>query len=37
MPTLSQLFDKVMSIPGVAEILRPTIDALRSKLAVLAA
>jgi len=37
MPTLNQLFDKVLSIPGVAELLKPTIDALRGKLAVLTA
>ena len=37
MPTLNQLFDKVLAIPGVAEVLKPTIDALRAKLAVLAA
>jgi len=35
MPTLNQLFDKVLAIPGVAEVLKPTIDALRAKLAVL--
>ena len=37
MPTLNQLFDKVLAIPGVAEVLKPTIDALRAKLAMLAA
>ncbi len=36
MPTLNQLFDKVLAIPGVAELLKPTIDALKAKLAVLA-
>ena len=35
MPTLNQLFDKVLAIPGVSEVLKPTIDALRAKLAVL--
>ena len=35
-PTLNQLFDKVLAIPGVAELLKPTIDALKAKLAVLA-
>ena len=35
MPSLNQLFDKVLAIPGVAELLKPTIDALRAKLAVL--
>jgi hypothetical protein len=37
MPTLNQLFDKVLAIPGVAEVLKPTIDALKAKLAMLAA
>jgi hypothetical protein len=37
MPTLNQLFDKVLAIPGVSAVLKPTIDALRGKLAVLAA
>jgi hypothetical protein len=37
MPTLDQLFDKVLAIPGVSELLKPTIDALRAKLAVLTA
>jgi hypothetical protein len=36
MPTLNQLFDKVLAIPGVAELLKPTIDALKAKLVVLA-
>ena len=35
MPPLNQLFDKVLAIPGVAELLKPTIDALRAELAVL--
>ena len=37
MPSLNQLFDKVLAIPGVAELLKPTIDALRAKLALLTA
>ena len=37
MPTLNQLFDKVLAIPGVAELLKPTIDALKAKLVLLAA
>jgi hypothetical protein len=37
MATLNQLFDKVLAIPGVSEVLKPTIDALRAKLAVLIA
>jgi hypothetical protein len=37
MPALNQLFDKVLAIPGVAELLRPAIDTLKAKLAALAA
>src|SRR5262245_1551676 len=37
MPSLNQLFDKVLAIPGVAEFLKPTIDALGAKLAALTA
>src|SRR6516225_1856959 len=37
MPSLNQLFDKVLAIPGVADLLKPTIDALRAKLAMLTA
>src|SRR5262245_38067150 len=37
MPSLNQLLDKVLAIPGVAELLKPTIDTLRAKLAVLTA
>ena len=37
MPTLNQLFEKVLAIPGVAELLKPTVDALKAKLAALAA
>jgi hypothetical protein len=37
MPTLNQLFEKVLAIPGVAELLKPTIDALKAKLAMLMA
>src|SRR5262249_15824673 len=33
MPTLNQLFDKVLAIPGVSEVLKPTIDLLKAKLA----
>jgi hypothetical protein len=36
MPTLNQLFDKVVAIPGVAEMLKPTIDVLKDRLAALA-
>jgi hypothetical protein len=37
MPALNQLFDKLLAIPGVAEILRPTIDTLKGRLAAVAA
>jgi hypothetical protein len=37
MPTLNQLFDKVLAIPGVAELLKPAIDTVKAKLAALAA
>jgi len=37
MPALNQLFDKVLAIPGVAEVLRPAITVLRAKLAALVA
>jgi hypothetical protein len=36
-PSLNQLFDKVLAIPGVADVLKPTIDALKAKLAALSA
>jgi len=35
MPTLNQLFDKVLAIPGVSEVLKPTIDLLKTKLTLL--
>ncbi|MFK0277866.1 DUF937 domain-containing protein [Ensifer sp. NPDC090286] len=35
MPTLNTLFDKVLAIPGVSDILKPAIDALKSKLTAL--
>jgi len=35
MPTLNQLCDKVLAIPGVSEVLKPTIDLLKAKLALL--
>ena len=37
MPVLNQLFDKVLAIPGVAELLKPAIDPLKAKLEALAA
>ena len=33
MATINQLFDRVLAIPGVAEVAKPTIDSLRTKLA----
>jgi hypothetical protein len=35
MTALSQLFDKVLAIPGVGEVLKPTIDALKANLTML--
>jgi len=35
-PRLNELFDKVLAIPGVAELLKPTIDSLKADLAALA-
>jgi hypothetical protein len=37
MSTLNQLFDKVLAIPGVAQLLKPAIDTLKAKLEALAA
>jgi hypothetical protein len=34
---LNQLFDKVLAIPGVGEVLKPTIDALKANLTTLTA
>jgi hypothetical protein len=36
MTTLNQLLDKVLAFPG-GEVLKPTIDALKGRLAALAA
>jgi hypothetical protein len=33
MPMLNQLFDKVLALPGVSVVLKPTIDALKASLA----
>jgi hypothetical protein len=33
MATINQLFDKALAIPGVADVIKPTIDPLRTKLA----
>ena len=37
MPAVNQLCDKVLAIPGVAEVLKPSVDALKTKLTALAA
>jgi hypothetical protein len=37
MPTLNQLFDNVLALPGVSEVLKPTIELLKAKLAMLTA
>jgi hypothetical protein len=37
MPAVNQLFDKVLAIPGVDQVLKPTIDAMKAKLATLTA
>ena len=37
MPTVNQLCDKVLAIPGVAEVLKPSVDTLRAKLTAFAA
>jgi hypothetical protein len=36
MPAVNQLCDKVLAIPGVAEVLRPSVDTLKAKLTALA-
>ena len=37
MPTVNQLCDKVLAIPGVAEVLKPSVDTLKAKLTALGA
>jgi len=37
MPAVNQLCDKVLSIPGVAEVLKPSVDTLKTKLTAFAA
>jgi hypothetical protein len=37
MPTVNQLCDKVLAIPGVAEVLKPSVDTLKAKLTALTA
>lgn len=36
-PTLDQLFDKVLAIPGVSALIKPTVDSARSELDTLSA
>jgi len=33
MPMINRLSDKVLEIPGVSDVLRPTIDPVKTKLA----
>jgi hypothetical protein len=37
MPAVNQLCDKVLAIPGVAEVLKPSVNTLKAKLTALAA
>jgi len=37
MPAVNQLCDKVLAIPGVAEVLKPSVDTLKAKLTALTA
>src|SRR5215472_13998809 len=37
MPAINQLCDKVLAIPGVAEVLQPSVDTLKAKLTALTA
>lgn len=37
MSTLNGLFDKILAIPGVSDVLKPTIDSLKTKLSALSA
>jgi hypothetical protein len=37
MPTLDQMFNKVLAIPGIPDELKPTVEALKEKLATLTA
>lgn len=37
MATLNGLFDKVLAIPGVSDVLKPTVDSLKAKLSALSA
>jgi hypothetical protein len=33
MSSINQLFDKILAMPGVGEVVRPTVDTLRTRLA----
>ena len=37
MPAFNQVCDKVLAIPGVAEVLKPSVDTLKARLTALAA
>jgi hypothetical protein len=37
LPALNQLIDRVLAIPGVAEVLKPTLDTIRARLTAFAA
>ena len=37
MPAVNQVCDKVLAIPGVAEVLKPSVDTLKTKLTAFAA
>jgi hypothetical protein len=37
MPAFNQLCDKVLAIPGVSEVLKPSVDAVKAKLTTLVA
>jgi hypothetical protein len=37
MPAVNQVCDKVLAIPGVAEVLKPSVDTLKAKLTAFAA
>jgi len=33
MPTINRLSDRVLEMPGVGDVLRPTVDPMKTKLA----
>ena len=37
MPAFNQLCDRILAIPGVAEVLKPSVDAVKAKLTTLVA